>query len=188
MKSDLRRISVDPYAHRKQSRTVHQLACVKHITIDRTRHLGERTFPDGRSGTPELDSRTELAKEARDTESDSLIDSLIAPFLWNSTLEKSSIKWASWSVFNLSPPDPTTRPSIARGERFIREFGWSLGTALSRGVSIIDFSTVSTGVRMTLIDTDEIAYSDDDDAIGDSPSFINRRNLMAPGGHCHLKA
>jgi len=32
---------------------------------------------------------------------------------------------------------------------------------------------------MTLIDTDEIAYSDDDDAIGDSPSFINRRNLMA---------
>ena len=41
---------------------------------------------------------------------------------------------------------------------------------------------------MTLIDTDEIAYSDDDDAIGDSPSFINRRNLMAPGGHCHLKA
>ena len=42
---------------------------------------------------------------------------------------------------------------------------------------IIDFSTA--GVRMTLIDTDEIAYSDDDDAIGDSPSFINRRNLMA---------
>ncbi|GAB2301971.1 hypothetical protein Dimus_035995 [Dionaea muscipula] len=56
-------------------------------------------------------------------------------------------------------------------------FGWSLGTALSRGVSIIDFSTA--GVRITLIDTDEIAYSDDDDAIGDSPSFINRRNLMA---------
>ena len=52
-----------------------------------------------------------------------------------------------------------------------------MGTALSRGVSIIDFSTA--GVRMTLIDTDEIAYSDDDDAIGDSPSFINRRTLMA---------
>ncbi|KAF3452190.1 hypothetical protein FNV43_RR08288 [Rhamnella rubrinervis] len=73
----------------------------------------ERTFPDGGSGTPKLDSRTELAKEARDTESDSLIDSFFAPFLWNSTLEKSSIKWTSWSVFNLSPPDPTTRPAIA---------------------------------------------------------------------------
>ena len=33
--------------------------------------------------TPELDSTTELAKEARNTESDSLVDSLIAPFLFS---------------------------------------------------------------------------------------------------------
>lgn len=67
--------------------------------------------PDGRSGTPKRHSRTELAKEARKTETDSLIDSLISPSLSNLILWRrhwgSKTEDVNRSLYSPSPHSST---------------------------------------------------------------------------------